>query len=352
MLVKAKNLALVLLLSLGVAGTSVAMAQTAPDAAKEAAKKQVDQPLNNAPVWTEVRKSSPANMTTTSRNPEGNVLIQSDGLTWRQIRNGPITLYGGALVAFMLAAIGLFYKRKGTIKLKSAPTGKTIQRFSNAERGMHWATAISFSILGISGLIMFFGKHILQPVLGYTLFSWLAKLCIFLHNVIGPIFFLCAIGLFITFVRDNFPKAYDLTWLKKGGGLASGEHIPSDRFNAGEKVWFWGGLALLGILVSLSGFVLDAPNFSFTQSLAASRGVMQTANIIHVIGALLFIIGSFGHIYMGTVGMEGAYKAMREGVVDEAWAKEHHEYWYNDIKSGKIKPKEASAKTAAAQVKA
>ncbi|MEY4730739.1 MAG: Formate dehydrogenase, gamma subunit [Pseudomonadota bacterium] len=343
---KVKNLAFVFVLSAGVAVSSVAIAQTA-DVAKEAAKKQVDQPLNNAPVWKEIRQSNPNNMTTTSRNPEGNVLIQSDGLTWRQIRNGPITLYGGALVAFMLAAIGLFYKRKGTIKLKAPATGKTIQRFSDRERMMHWATAISFSILGISGLILFFGKHILQPVLGYTLFSWIARLCIVLHNFVGPIFFLCAIGLFFTFVRDNFPKAYDLTWLKKGGGLASGEHIPSDRFNAGEKVWFWGGLALLGIVVSLSGLVLDFPNF------AQTRGVMQTANIVHVIGALLFIIGSFGHIYMGTVGMEGAYKAMREGKVDEAWAKEHHEYWYNDIKSGKIKPAAASAKPApASQAKA
>jgi formate dehydrogenase subunit gamma len=347
MLVKAKIMLLVLL-SLSFVGISNANAQ-ATDAAKEAAKRQVDQPQNNAPVWKEVRKSDPANMmtTTTSRNPEANVLIQSEGLTWRQLRNGPLTLYGGALLAAMLAAVALFYRSKGTIKLKHAPTGKTIQRFSNAERGMHWATAISFSILGISGLILFFGKHILQPVLGYTLFSWIARLCIVLHNFVGPIFFLCAIGLFFTFVRDNFPKAYDLTWLKKGGGLASGEHIASDRFNAGEKVWFWGGLALLGIVVSISGLILDFPNF------AQSRYVMQTANIVHVVGALLFVIGAIGHIYMGTVGMEGAYKAMREGTVDEAWAKEHHEYWYNDIKSGKIKPATASAKAApATQAKA
>ncbi|MGB8338946.1 MAG: formate dehydrogenase subunit gamma, partial [Burkholderiales bacterium] len=283
------------------------------------------------------------NMTTTSRNPEGNVLIQSEGLTWRQLRNGPITLYGGSLVALMLAIIALFYRKKGTLKLKHPPAGKTIQRFSDRERMMHWATAISFSILGISGLILFFGKHILQPVLGYTLFSWLASLCIVLHNFVGPVFLLCAIGLFFTFVRDNFPKAHDILWLKKGGGLASGEHIPSDRFNAGEKVWFWGGLALMGILVSLSGLVLDFPNF------AQSRNVMQIASIIHVIGALMFIIGSFGHIYMGTIGMEGAYKAMRTGVVDEAWAKEHHEYWYDDVKSGKIKPIVASAPATAAQ---
>lgn len=332
MFAKVKNLALVFVMAGGFAMSSVAMAQTAPDVAKQAAQKQVEQPLNNAPVWKEVRKSDPVNMTTTSRNPEANVLIQSEGLTWRQIRNGPVTLYGGTLVALMLAAVAMFYKKVGTIKLKNGPSGKIMQRFSNRERFMHWATAISFSILGISGLILFFGKHILQPVLGYTLFSWLARLSITLHNFVGPVFFLCAIGLFFTFVRDNFFKPHDLTWLRKGGGLATGEHVPSDRFNAGEKIWFWGGLALLGIVVSLSGLVLDFPNF------AQTRGVMQTANIIHVVGALLFIIGSIGHIYIGTVGMEGAYKGMRDGVVDEAWAKEHHEYWYNDVKSGKIKP--------------
>jgi formate dehydrogenase subunit gamma len=326
-----------------------ALAQTAApvgDLAKDAAKRQVDQPLNNAPVWKEVRSSEPGTATTTSRNREANVLIQSQGQTWRQLRNGPVTLYGGILLATMLGAISLFYRRKGTIKLKAPLTGKKIQRFTTAERRMHWATAISFSILAISGLIMLFGKYILQPVLGYSLFSWLARLCISLHNFIGPLFFLCAIGLFFTFVRDNFPKAHDVLWLKKGGGLASGEHVPSDRFNAGEKVWFWGGLATLGILVGLSGFVLDFPNFNQT------RGTMQIANIVHVIGALMFILGACGHIYMGTVGMEGAYKAMREGTVDEAWAKEHHEYWYNDIKSGKIKPKTDNVAAVTKQAKA
>jgi formate dehydrogenase subunit gamma len=342
MLEKAKHLGVVIMLA-GMLAVPAMAQSTAPvgDLAKDAAKRQVDQPLNNKEVWKEIRASEPGSATTTSRNPEANVLIQSQGQTWRQLRNGPVTLYGGILLAAMLGLISLFYTSKGTIKLKTPLTGKTIQRFSTAERRMHWATAISFSILAVSGLIMLFGKYILQPVLGYSLFSWLARLCISLHNFIGPLFFLCAIGLFFTFVRDNFPKSYDLTWLKKGGGLASGEHIPSDRFNAGEKVWFWGGLALLGIVVGLSGFVLDFPNFNQT------RGTMQIANIVHVIGALMFMLGACGHIYMGTVGMEGAYKAMREGTVDEAWAKEHHEYWYNDIKSGKIKPKIETATAAA-----
>jgi formate dehydrogenase subunit gamma len=56
---------------------------------------------------------------------------------------------------------------------------------------------------------------------------------------------------------------------------------------------------------------------------------------VHAIAALLYITISLGHIYMGTIGVEGSYRAMREGVVDEAWAKEHHEIWYNEVKSGK-----------------
>ena len=138
--------------------------------------------------------------------------------------------------------------------------------------------------------------------------------------------------LFFTFVKDNLPRVYDFIWVRKFGGLFSDEHVPSHRFNAGEKVWFWGGLASLGLIVGASGLVLDFPNFGQT------RNTMQIANIVHMVGSLMFILGALGHIYMGTVGVAGAYQAMRTGEVDETWAKEHHEYWYDDIKAGKIKP--------------
>ena len=136
--------------------------------------------------------------------------------------------------------------------------------------------------------------------------------------------------LFFTFVRDNFPKAHDFVWFKKLGGLVSGEHVPSDRFNGGEKVWFWGGVLFLGAVVSISGLILDFPNFNQT------RQTMQIANVVHAVGAILFMLGAMGHIYMGTLGMAGAFDAMKTGYVDETWAKEHHEYWYNDVKAGRI----------------
>ena len=315
-------------------GASQAQQQDAATIAKEQGnpsqvQRQAEQPLNNAPVWREVRSGKPDPFVTTQvRGRETNVLINSNGQAWRQFRNGPVSLVGGILLVVVASAILLFYKAKGTMQLHEAPSGRLMQRFTDWQRLIHWSTAIAFVTLGISGLIMFFGKHVLLPVLGYTLFSWLAKLAITLHNFVGPLFFVCVALLFFTFVKKNGWRAYDLIWLKKGGGMATGEHIPTDFFNAGEKMWFWGGVAFLGIIVSLSGFVLDFPNYDQT------RSVMQIANVIHGIGALLFVIGSFGHIYMGTLGMAGAYDAMRTGCVDETWAKEHHEYWYNDVKSG------------------
>jgi formate dehydrogenase subunit gamma len=295
--------------------------------AKQQVMQQAEQPLNNQPVWKEIRSGEP--QFTVTRGRETDILIQPQGQTWRALRDGQISVYGGWALVVIFLAITAFYAMRGTMRLHAPPTGRKIKRFSVWERSVHWATAISFSILAISGIVILFGKSVLLPLLGYTLFSWLAILAKNLHNFVGPLFVVCVVMLFFTFVRDNFFKAYDAIWFKKLGGLTSGEHIPSGRFNAGEKAWFWGGVLLLGVVVSASGLILDFPNFN------QSRQTMQVANIVHAVGAILFMLGAMGHIYMGTVGMAGAYDAMRTGYVDETWAKEHHEYWYNDVKAGR-----------------
>lgn len=294
-----------------------------PNAAEQA-KRQPVQPGNNAPVWRDVRSEKPHY--TTDRGIEAGVLIQSGGETWRQRRNNQMIPIGGAIFLGVLGLCALFYFWKGTIRLKATPTGRKLPRFSLFERTVHWTVAITFSTLAISGLVMMFGKFVLLPIIGYTLFAWLAIALKTLHNFVGPVFAVAIIVMFFTFLKDNWPKLYDITWLAKGGGLTSGEHIASDRFNAGEKVWFWFGLLLFGVIVSASGFVLDFPNFE------QSRATMQLANVVHVISTVLMMSMALGHIYMGTVGMEGAFNAMKTGYVDEAWAKEHHEYWYNQVK--------------------
>jgi formate dehydrogenase subunit gamma len=226
---------MLLLPSFGGTAWAQAQTQTQDSGIQESqAQRQQVQPGNNAPVWRDVRSGKEG--LTTVKGRETGVLIQTWGQTWRKLRNGPITLYGGWLVVLVLIALGLFYMLRGPIGLHSPPTGKMIERFSGFERIAHWSMAISFCILGLSGLTMLFGKYVLLPVLGHTLFSWLAELGKNLHNFVGPIFLFSIVVFVVKFIRDNFPSAGDFTWLAKGGGVFSGEVVPSNRFNAMEKI--------------------------------------------------------------------------------------------------------------------
>ena len=316
-----------LCLALLVSFAGAAAAQQTPT--QDQQQRQVTQPGNNAPVWREVRKEGNAENYTSIKGRETNVLVQSAGNTWRQIRNGPVTFWGGWAVIAVLAVIAGLYFAKGPIKLHERPTGRLMLRFSSMEQVAHWCMAISFCVLGISGLIMLFGKYILLPVIGYTLFAWLTALSKNLHNFVGPFFILSTVIFVILFIRDNLPRAYDFVWFRKSlAYMTGGAHVASGRFNAGEKAWFWGGVVVLSIIVSYTGVILLFPNFDQT------RATMQEAWVWHASAALLYIVISLGHIYMGTIGVEGAYASMRTGYVDEIWAKEHHEYWYNDVKAG------------------
>lgn len=325
---------------------SVPTASAAESRAKEQAERQLTQPLNNAPVWRDVRGGeNPYQTTQVRRGVETNVLVQTEGEIWRRIRNGPVTIYGGLFLVAIMAVIGLFHWLHGPIKLHEQPTGRKIPRFTDWGRLVHWCTAITFVILAISGVAILFGKYILLPIFGYYVFSVLAVISKNLHNFVGPLFIFCALVMFVSYVKDNLWKSYDFKWFRNAGGMLGGEHLPSGKFNAGEKVWFWIGLFLLSIVVGVTGFVLDFPNF------AQGRGTMQLMNVVHAIAAVVYIGIAVGHIYMGSVGVEGAYDSMRirggDGKVDEAWAKEHHERWYNEVMSQGQSPAPGSAPSAA-----
>ena len=299
------------------------------------------QPGNNAPMWRQVG----AGVTGYSSlpTPEAGNLIQpfvqypgskltNAGEAWRQVRNNWIIPYGGSLLLIAALAIALFYYGKGTMKLHGTETGRKIERFTPLERAAHWTNAIAFVLLAVSGVVMAFGKFFIQPIIGNALFGWLTYFLKNVHNFAGPLFAVSLIIVFVTFLKDNFPSKEDITWLLKGGGMFSGQEVPSHRFNAGEKVVFWFGVLGLGVIVVASGLVLD----KLIPGLIYERSTMQIANMIHGVSTVLMMAMFMGHIYMGTIGMQGAYSAMREGYVDETWAKEHHELWYNDIKAGKI----------------
>jgi formate dehydrogenase subunit gamma len=300
------------------------------------------QPGNNAPTWRLVKQGVENYASLPYR--EAGVLIQpkaqyfgqtvptTAGEAWRRFRNGPMTIIGGWLILLTIAGLAGFYLVKGEIKLQGPRTGRLIERFTSVERITHWTVAISFVILAISGLTMLFGKFVLLPVIGHALFGWLTYALKTLHNFVGPIFTISLIVTFIIFVKDNFPNAADLKWIFTLGGALNKGHASSDRFNAGEKLWFWGGVTVLGLTVSVTGLVLDklVPNLDYT------RALMQNANLIHLGAAALVMVFALGHIYMGTIGMEGAYRAMRDGYVDDEWAREHHDIWYEKIQRGEV----------------
>jgi formate dehydrogenase subunit gamma len=317
-----------------VASTAFAQAPAgspaAGDFAKEQQQRQGTQPLNNQPVWKEVRSGLP--QVTSLPGRETNVLIQPQGQTWRAMRV-PIATGGGMLIAAVLLVLMGFYAWRGPITLHGNPTGRLIERFTPVKRMAHWSMGITFVILGITGLILTFGKSLLLPLIGYTLFSWLATLAKNLHNFVGPIFSVALLVFIVLFVKDNIPKGYDGQWLSKFGGMldrSGGTHPPSGKFNAGEKALFW--ILVVGLCITLvvTGYILNFPNFD------QSRSTMQNSNLIHMIAGLIASAMACFHIYLGTVGMKGAFEAMRYGYVDETWAKEHHEYWYNDVVSGKV----------------
>ena len=302
------------------------------------------QPGNNAPMWQQVGQGVTGySSLPLSQAPEAGNLIQkfvqypgsrltNAGEAWRQVRNNYLIPYGGSLLLIVLGAIALFYWRKGTLELHGQETGRKIERFTPFERSAHWANAIAFVALAVSGLVMAFGKFFIQPVIGLTLFGWLTYALKNIHNFAGPLFAVSLVIVIITFVRDNLPRAEDITWILKGGGLLSGQEVPSHRFNAGEKLLFWGGVFFLGLIVVASGLVLD----KLVPGLVYERATMQISHMVHATATVLMMAMFMGHIYMGTIGMRGAYSAMRDGHVDETWAREHHELWYNDIKAGKI----------------
>ena len=320
---------LFLLLSFTISSAVLAQAPAPEDRVKAQQERAVTQPGNNAPVWREVRGGGGPYTTTTVKGRETDVLIQSWGDTWRRIRNGPVMFYGGWLLVLAIAAILGLYMWKGPVRLSEPLSGRQMRRFTALEMTVHWTTAISFCLLGITGLIMFFGKHVLLPVMGYTLFAWLTQLSKTLHNFIAPLFIVSVAVMVVIWARDNLWRSYDWRWFGRAWAFfLKSEHIPSGRFNAGEKTWFWAGVLVLSVVMAWSGLVLLFPNFDQT------RHTMQEAWIWHATAAMLYIAASLGHIYMGTIGVENTYGNMRHGYCDEIWAKEHHEIWYREVKSG------------------
>jgi len=251
---------------------------------------------------------------------KASVLVQPAGRTWDYFHE-VLLHWGGAIVILgTIALLGLAYLIMGRIRIAEGRSGRKILRFKAFERFSHWLTAVSFVILGLTGLNITFGKIVLLPLIGPEAFSDVSQAAKYVHNFISFAFVAGLILIVVIFFRDNLLEKVDIDWLKQGGGFIKSRHAPAGRFNFGEKLVYWLSLAA-GLAVSVSGFLLLFPFFG------TDIAQMQLAQVVHAVVAVLFVALILGHIYIGTLGIEGAFEAMGTGEVDLNWAKEHHDLW-------------------------
>jgi formate dehydrogenase subunit gamma len=280
-------------------------------------------------MWREARQGMPG--VVVSQPEARGVLIQSEGELWRDLRNGIVAYWGALAMGGVAAAIAVFYLLRGPIRMEGGPSGRTILRFKTVERVGHWMTAGSFLVLAFTGLNILFGRWAIEPWLGKEVFAAVAMAGKWLHNIGGLFFMVGLLMIFVMWSKENLWDRYDLNWILQGGGLLfKGKHPPAAKFNFGQKTQYW-MVILVGAAVSYTGVNLLFPFMFF-----GMQG-MQLLHIAHVALAIVMILFMLGHIYIGTIGMEGASDAMTSGFVDEKWAEEHHAAWVAEerAKAGK-----------------
>ena len=251
------------------------------------------------------------------------VLIQPAGRTWDHFHEVILHWFGTIVILGMIAILALGYLLLGRLRISAGRSGRKIRRFTAFERFSHWLTAGSFVVLALTGLNITFGKILLLPLIGADAFASFSQVAKYTHNFVSFAFVTGLILIVAMWFKDNIPRRVDVDWVKQGGGFIKTKHAPAGRFNAGEKAVFWLALAA-GIGVAASGYLLLYP-FYVTNILG-----MQLAQVVHSLVAVLFVAVIIAHIYIGTLGMEGAFEAMGTGDVDFNWAKEHHDLWLRE----------------------
>lgn len=270
------------------------------------------------------------------------VLEQPQGREWREFRNVTLRWIGGVAIVGVLVLLLIFYLTRGMVRLESGRSGRRIVRFTLFERFVHWMTATCFIILAISGLNITFGRPLLLPLIGLEAFSEWSQWAKYAHNYLSFPFTIGVVLIFLMWIAGNIPNKVDVAWIKRGGGIVGHDQPPAYRFNAGQKMIYW-IVVIGGGLVAATGYQLMFPFY-----ISGIEG-MQMAQIIHSVVAVLFVAAMIGHIYIGTIGMEGAFEAMGSGEVDLNWAREHHSLWLDEqmARTGPNDRKPQSASAAA-----
>lgn len=275
---------------------------------------------SDSDIWRALKQGAQATPSSSSARGQ---LIQVIGEDWRQLRRAYLTRYAGWAILGVICLIALFYLIRGRIRIEGGRSGRTIPRFSLSHRVAHWLLAGTFILMALSGLILLLGRTVLIPVIGREANAVLAQGAIWVHNYLGPVFILSLVFVIIRFMKGNFFQRADLDWIRKGGGLFGG-HASSHHYNFGEKTWYW-VVTLVGLMMAATGLLLLFP------FVVEDLRYHQAATLLHALGALLMICFSLGHMYVGSIGMEGSLDSMLHGEVDENWAREHHDLWYEEV---------------------
>jgi formate dehydrogenase subunit gamma len=301
-------------------GTLTASAQTTPPAANE---KELLEYLKRCPP------GQPCAGRVSIPDDKSSTLVQDQGRRWQERMEGPVKRWGGWFLVAVIVLLALFYFARGRVKVDSGLSGQKIERFTGLERFVHWTTAVSFIVLGLTGLNIRFGRSLLLPIFGEDGFAAVAAFGKTLHNFTSFAFIAGLVLMLLIWIRHNFPAKGDGAWFASGGGiLKKGVHPPAGKFNAGQKLIFW-AVILLGGAIAVTGIIMMFP-FYFS-----SMSGMQLATFLHSVLAILLIGVIFAHIYIGTLGMQGAFDAMGTGKVDLNWAKEHHSRWVDEVQGRK-----------------
>lgn len=260
--------------------------------------------------------------------PDANAgyLIKPDNKLWAALQNDTLHTLSIWLLVGMVVLLTGFYLIKGKIRVDGGLSGRKILRFNAIERFAHWTLASTFIILALSGLNIIVGKTLLLPLIGEGAFGTVSAWGKIAHNFLAWPFMVSLVLVLVLWIVHNIPDRVDLQWIKQGGGLLKkGVHPPAKKFNAGQKIIFWSVIAG-GAALSFTGFMLLFP------AEAGTPADWQFYQTIHALTAAILSAIIIAHIYIGSVGMEGAFDAMGSGEVDENWAKEHHSLWVEEVK--------------------
>ncbi len=213
---------------------------------------------------------------------------------------------------------------KGATTAEPGVPPNLLVRYSHAERLTHWAVAIAYVFLFLSGLALF------HPVFFWTsaLFGG-GPLMRILHPfcgvVLAALFYPYAAKLW----RDNRMTPGDWTWVRHMFAYMNKQHVaevpPVGRYNAGQKLMFWSMIAVIAGLV-LTGIVIWQPYFAP----AFSGTARKAAAVIHAVCAFVMFVGIGVHVY-AAYWTKGSIKAMTRGTVTRAWARVHHPGWYEEM---------------------